>query len=147
MNGPLKILQKRAEEKLQATTRSLGGAQQTLQQAVSQQRRLQGYEQEYQQSLRAGMQARGLRVADLVNHQSFITSLNQVVSQQGQQVAECQQAVARAREAWLQDQRRLTAFNLLLSRRDSARLLAENRREQKVSDEFAQRAVHHGGRV
>ena len=41
---------------------------------------------------------------------------------------------------WKRDKKRLNAFETLKSRGDAARLLKENRLEQKMMDEFAQRA-------
>lgn len=138
--NPMVMLREMAEEKLTTTTRTLGAAQQTWQQAVTQHEQLQGYEREYQQSLRIGMMADGMSVADLVNHQSFILSLSQVVTQQHHHVSHCEQAVSAARQSWLKDRQRLNAFETLITRRESARSLAESRYEQKLMDEFAQRA-------
>ena len=79
VNNPMALLRDMAQETLTETTRALGGVQQQLQQAVVQHEQLQNYEREYQQSLRQGMMGNGMSVADLVNHQSFILSLKQVV--------------------------------------------------------------------
>lgn len=77
VRNPMTMLCEMAEEQLTKTTQALGAVQQNWQQAVTQEQHLQRYEREYQQSLRSGMQSRGMSVADLVNHQSFILSLNQ----------------------------------------------------------------------
>ncbi|MFG6656339.1 flagellar export protein FliJ [Scandinavium sp. M-37] len=134
------MLRDMAEEKLTETTRTLGTMQQTWQEAVNQHQQLQNYEQEYQQSLRRGMTGRGMSVADLVNHQSFILSLNQVVKQHAGHVNTCEKAVDRAKASWISDKQRLNAFETLIVRRETAQAQVESRAEQKMMDEFAQRA-------
>lgn len=129
-----------AQEQLTETTRALGGVQQQLQQAVVQHEQLQHYEQEYQQSLRQGMMDSGMSVADLVNHQSFILSLKQVVKQQEGHVNACEKAVDDVKQNWLHKKQRLNAFETLIERRATAQALIQSRHEQKLMDEFAQRA-------
>ncbi|MEO3991876.1 flagellar export protein FliJ [Pseudocitrobacter cyperus] len=140
VKNPMTLLRDMAEEQLTETTRALGGAQQQLQQAVAQHEQLQHYEQEYQQSLRQGMMDSGMSVADLVNHQSFILSLKQVVKQQEGHVDACGKAVDQVKENWLQNKQRLNAFETLIDRRAAAQALVQSRHEQKLMDEFAQRA-------
>ncbi len=140
LNNPMVMLRDMAEDKLTQTTLALGTAHQSWQQAVTQREQLQGYELEYQQSLRRNMINKGMSMADLVNHQSFILSLNQVVKQHDSHVTRCEQVVSDTKENWISDKQRLNAFETLLTRSEDARLLAESRHEQKLMDEFAQRA-------
>ena len=140
VNNPMTLLRDMAEETLTETTRALGGVQQQLQQAVTQHEQLQHYEQEYQQSLRQGMMGSGMSVADLVNHQSFILSLRQVVKQQQGHVDACEKAVDKVKQNWVHNKQRLNAFETLIERRAKAQALVQNRHEQKLMDEFAQRA-------
>jgi flagellar FliJ protein len=140
VNNPMTLLRDMAEETLTETTRALGGVQQQLQQAVTQHEQLQHYEQEYQQSLRQGMMGSGMSVADLVNHQSFILSLKQVVKQQQGHVDACEKAVDKVKQNWVQNKQRLNAFETLIDRRATAQALVQRRHEQKLMDEFAQRA-------
>ncbi|EOY5737661.1 flagellar export protein FliJ [Enterobacter ludwigii] len=140
VNNPMTLLRDMAQEQLTETTRALGGVQQQLQQAVVQHEQLQHYEQEYQQSLRQGMMDSGMSVADLVNHQSFILSLKQVVKQQEGHVNACEKAVDDVKQNWLHKKQRLNAFETLIERRATAQALIQSRHEQKLMDEFAQRA-------
>ncbi|EGQ5296525.1 flagellar export protein FliJ [Enterobacter cloacae] len=139
-HNPMVLLRDKAQETLTQTTRALGGAQQQLQQAMTQHEQLQHYEQEYQQSLRQGMMSDGMSVADLVNHQSFILSLKQVVKQQAGHVNACEKAVDEVKKNWVQNKQRLNAFETLIERRATAQALVQSRHEQKLMDEFAQRA-------
>lgn len=140
VNNPMTLLRDMAQEQLTETTRALGGVQQQLQQAVVQHEQLQHYEQEYQQSLRQGMMDSGMSLADLVNHQSFILSLKQVVKQQEGHVNACEKAVDDVKQNWMQKKQRLNAFETLIERRATAQALIQSRHEQKLMDEFAQRA-------
>ncbi|MCK7317314.1 flagella biosynthesis chaperone FliJ [Enterobacter cloacae] len=140
VNNPMTLLRDMAQEQLTETTRALGGVQQQLQQAVAQHEQLQHYEQEYQQSLRQGMMDSGMSVADLVNHQSFILSLKQVVKQQEGHVNACEKALDDVKQNWMQKKQRLNAFETLIERRATAQALIQSRHEQKLMDEFAQRA-------
>ncbi|EOZ4637381.1 flagellar export protein FliJ [Enterobacter cloacae] len=140
VNNPMTLLRDMAQEQLTETTRALGGVQQQLQQALVQHEQLQHYEQEYQQSLRQGMMDSGMSVADLVNHQSFILSLKQVVKQQEGHVNACEKAVDDVKQNWMQKKQRLNAFETLIERRATAQALIQSRHEQKLMDEFAQRA-------
>ena len=55
-------------------------------------------------------------------------------------VSTCEQAVDRVKEKWLQKKQRLNAFETLIDRREAALAMAQSRQEQKMMDEFAQRA-------
>lgn len=134
------MLRDMAQEQLTETTRALGSVQQNLQAAVTQHEQLQHYEREYQQSLRQGMMGKGMSLADLVNHQSFILSLNQVVKQQETHVSRCEKAVDKAKASWMKDKQRLNAFETLNTRRETAQAQVQSKLEQKMMDEFAQRA-------
>lgn len=134
------MLRDMAQEQLTETTRALGSVQQNLQAAVTQHEQLQHYEREYQQSLRQGMMGKGMSLADLVNHQSFILSLNQVVKQQETHVSRCEKAVDKAKASWMKDKQRLNAFETLNTRRETVQAQVQSKLEQKMMDEFAQRA-------
>ena len=141
VKNPMVLLQDMAQEKLKETTRALGNVQQVLEGAISQHQQLQSYERDYQHTLRAGMMEKGMSVADLINHQSFILSLNQVVKQHERHLTLCENAVDQARTCWITDKQKLNAFETLNKRRDMFQAQVESRKEQKMMDEFAQRAA------
>ncbi|CNK62648.1 flagellar export protein FliJ [Yersinia mollaretii] len=140
ITSPMDVLRDLAEKTLSDTTVQLGKMQQAHTQAVLQLDQLENFELEYQQQLRSSVVEKGMPIADLLNRQSFIDSLGSVVKQQAGQVAQCQHSVDQTLLAWKQDKRRLNAFETLKSRADAVRMLKENRLEQKMMDEFAQRA-------
>lgn len=138
--SPMKVLCELAEQTLSETTNQLGQVRQVHANAAAQLEQLINYEQEYGRQLQTEMSATGMRVVDLLSHQFFISSLSRVVKQHTGHVAACQQSVDHALDRWKNDKRRLNAFETLVNRADLVQQTKENRLEQKLMDEFAQRA-------
>lgn len=138
--SPMDVLRDLAQQQLDDTTSRLGKVQQDYTRAVTQLEQLEAYEQEYQQNLQSNIVSRGISVVDWVNQQSFIDSLGKVVRQHEGHVTHCKQSVDLTLSSWRSDKQRLNAFDTLKSRAESVRTLKENRLEQKMMDEFAQRA-------
>lgn len=137
---PMDILRDLADKKLSDTTTHLGKMRQEFVQANNQLECLENYEREYCQQMQSNMVGEGMTIIDMLSRQSFIDSLNKVVSHQTQQVAICETLVDNAVSMWRKDKQRLNAFDALKQRSEAIRLLQENRRDQKMMDEFAQRA-------
>lgn len=138
--SPMKMLRELAEQTLNDTTTQLGKMRQAHASAAAQLDQLTAYEQEYGRQLQTTISASGMPVINLLSHQFFISSLNRVVKQHSGHVAACQQSVDHALDRWKQDKQRVNAFETLVSRADRVKQLKEARREQKLMDEFAQRA-------
>lgn len=139
--NPMNILRDLADKKLQDTITHLGKMRQQHAQATDQLTSLENYEREYSQQMHSSITGKGMTVVDLLSHQSFINSLSKVITQQAHQVDICETSVDNAMGDWRKDKQRLNAFDTLKQRADSLRLLQENRRDQKMMDEFAQRAT------
>ncbi|WP_145579850.1 flagellar export protein FliJ [Yersinia vastinensis] len=140
ITNPMDVLRELAEQTLSDTTVQLGKVQQAYAHAATQLKQLESFELEYQQQLRTNVASKGMPVAELLNRQSFIDSLGSVVKQHAGHVTQCQQSVDQTLLTWKHDKQRLNAFETLKSRADSKRMLKESRQEQKMMDEFAQRA-------
>lgn len=138
---PMDVLRELADKKLTDTTTHLGKMRQEFARASDQLERLENYEREYCQQMQSHATGEGMTVIDLIARQSFIASLNQVVNKQLQQVKVCENSVDMALHAWRSDKQRLNAFDALKHRADNARQLQESKRDQKLMDEFAQRAA------
>jgi flagellar FliJ protein len=65
-----------------------------------------------------------------------------VVHQHAGHVTTCKKSVDLVLTSWRSDKQRLNAFDTLKSRAETVRALKESRYEQKLMDEFAQRARH-----
>lgn len=137
---PMDMLRDLADKTLSETTVELGKVQQVYSKAATQLDELKSYEQEYQQLMQETVIREGMSVVNLIAHSAFIDSLNNVVKQHASHVADCQASVDRTMQVWRQNKQRLNAFETLKHRADSVRDLKESRQEQKMMDEFAQRA-------
>lgn len=139
VTNAMDFLRELAEQTLTDTTSQLGKVQQAYNHAAKQLGQLEDFELEYQQQLRVTVSGKGILVADLLNRQSFIDSLGGVVKQQANHVTKCLNIVDETLATWRSDKQRLNAFEMLKSRADRVQILKENRHEQKLMDEFAQR--------
>lgn len=137
---PMDVLRDLADKALGETTTALGKAQLRYSKAATQLSELESYEQEYQQLMQETIVREGMSVVNLIAHSAFIDSLNNVVQQHASHVATCRTSVDQTLQIWQQDKQRLNAFETLKSRADSLKLQQEARLEQKIMDEFAQRA-------
>ncbi|ECG4848190.1 flagellar export protein FliJ [Morganella morganii] len=140
-HDPMDVLRDLADKKLTDTTNHLGKMRQEYAHANNQLTSLENYEQEYQQQMQSGMTDKGMTVIELLSHQSFIASLGKVINHQKHQVELCQHSVDNAVGLWHKDKQRLNAFDTLKQRAEVARVMQENRRDQKLMDEFAQRVT------
>jgi len=134
------ILQRLADKKLNQTAVELGKTRQEHLQATDQLELLAGYQRKYCQTMQTNIIEKGMRVIDIHLYQAFINDLNNVVTLQEQRVEHCEDRVDSMVTVWRQDKQRLNAFTTLNERAEVTRLLHENRREQKLMDDFAQRS-------
>ena len=74
-----------------------------------------------------------------MNYQRFLTQLETAIGQQRQAAAWQQDNVNKARELWQQRYARLEGLRKLVQRYLQEARQAEDKREQKMLDEFAQR--------
>lgn len=138
--SPMTVLRELAEKSLDSATSKLGEMRTAHATAVVQHDRLVSYQQEYREQLLASVAGQGVSILHLVNHSAFITDLGNAVQQQKGYVAQCEQSVDHALNAWRQDKKRFNAYSTLKNRADSAVALKVSRQEQKMMDEFAQRS-------
>jgi flagellar FliJ protein len=74
-----------------------------------------------------------------MGYQRFLSQLETAIGQQRQAVAWHLNSVNKAREVWQQRYARLEALRKLVQRYQHEARLAEDKREQKMLDELAQR--------
>ncbi|MED5558405.1 MAG: flagellar export protein FliJ, partial [Pseudomonadota bacterium] len=93
------------------------------------------YRVEYAERLQQAMRD-GIDPATMYNYQQFLASLDAALSRARQALAAQQKRVQQSQQHWQQEQRKLSSYDTLASRR----LLEEHRRqarhEQKVSDDM-----------
>ena len=117
---------------------NLGRCQRLLTQAEVKQGELERYRGDYQhQWLTLGRQ--GVSGQWLMGYQRFLSQLETAIDQQRQAAAWHLNSVNKARELWQQRYARLEALRKLVQRYQHEARLAEDKREQKMLDELAQR--------
>ncbi|MBB2495899.1 flagellar export protein FliJ [Aquipseudomonas ullengensis] len=127
-----------AERAEREAARQLGHFQGLLNKAEVQLGELERYRGDYQQQwITEGRQ--GVSGQWLMNYQRFLTQLESAIGQQMNTVNWHRDNLAKARDAWQQRYARLEGLRKLVQRYiDEARQI-EDRREQKLLDELAQR--------
>jgi flagellar FliJ protein len=127
-----------AERAEREAARGLGRCQQLLTQAEVKLGELERYRGDYQQQwLTQGQQ--GVSGQWLMGYQRFLSQLETAIGQQRQALAWHLSSVNKARELWQQRYARLEALRKLVQRYQHEARLAEDKREQKMLDELAQR--------
>lgn len=114
----------------------LAGERQSERQVASQLESLNRYRLEYAERLQQAMRE-GIDPASMHNYQQFLASLDTALQRARQALDAQQQRVQQSQRQWQQEQKRLSAFDTLVSRRDAERQRQEERREQRTSDEMA----------
>ena len=127
-----------AERAEREAAQALGRCQQQLRQAQGKLGELERYRGDYQQQwISQGQQ--GVSGQWLMNYQRFLTQLETAIGQQRQAAAWQQDNVDKARAVWQLRYARLEGLRKLVQRYLQEAQQAQDRREQKMLDEFAQR--------
>ncbi|RLM27222.1 flagellar biosynthesis chaperone FliJ [Brenneria alni] len=136
--SPMETLRDLAQKDADEAAVLLGKVRQSHLQAQKQLDMLLQYEDDYRQQLQNDL-GKGIDSGNWYNYQQFIQTLEKAIEQHRQQLALWNQRLQQAIQAWQAKQQRLNAFVTLHERATQKLLLKENRREQKLMDEFAQR--------
>ncbi len=138
--SPLITLRDLAQDAVEQATRQLGLVRKAQQAAEQQLSMLLNYQDEYRQKLNNQLSG-GMESSNWQNYQQFIGTLEQAIAQHRQQLTQWGEKVDHAMKQWQDKQQRLNAFETLHTRAQSAELQLENKRDQKLMDEFAQRSA------
>jgi flagellar FliJ protein len=130
----LELMQTRADE----ATRRLARLIAAEQDARSKLQMLQQYRDEYAARFRDAAR-NGLAQREWRNYQAFLDRLDEAIGQQGKAVNQQIQHTLAGQNEWQAHRTRLKAFDTLSERHRASELAEENRREQKLQDEFATR--------
>jgi len=129
-----------AQDAVEQATQQLGQVRKAQQAAEQQLSMLLNYQDEYRQKLNNQLSG-GMESSNWQNYQQFIGTLEQAITQHRQQLTQWGEKVESAVKHWQDKQQRLNAFETLHTRAQSAQLQLENKRDQKLMDEFAQRSA------
>ncbi|HLA30171.1 MAG TPA: flagellar export protein FliJ [Pseudomonas sp.] len=133
--APVIAMAERAERE---AALQLGHCQGLLRQAEVQLGELERYRGDYQQQWISEGQ-RGVSGQWLMNYQRFLSQLETAIGQQRQSVAWHRANMDKVREVWQQRYARLEGLRKLVKRYLEEARQAEDKREQKLLDELAQR--------
>ncbi|MDT3249894.1 flagella biosynthesis chaperone FliJ [Serratia plymuthica] len=137
--SPLITLRDLAQDAVEQATQQLGQVRKAQQAAEQQLSMLLNYQDEYRQKLNHQL-SDGMDSSHWQNYQQFIGTLEQAIEQHRNQLMQWGQKVDHAMKQWQDKQQRLNAFDTLHTRAQSAERQRENKRDQKLMDEFAQRS-------
>ncbi|PWC17416.1 flagellar export protein FliJ [Brenneria corticis] len=137
--SPLITLRELAQQEVEKAAGQLGQVRQAHQQAEQQLNMLLNYQDDYRQKLNTTMSG-GMANNSWQNYQQFIQTLDSAIEQHRQQLLQWTSRLDLAMKAWQEKQQRLNAFETLQDRETTRQVARDNRIEQKLMDEFAQRA-------
>jgi flagellar FliJ protein len=127
--------------------RELGEAQRQLADAEARLEELRNYAREYRDAFRKRAEE-GTGIRKLRDFQAFLARLEEAIRAQEQIVAQARERVAGSRHNWQGAAQKVKAVDAVAGRWQREELRAGEKREQKESDERAQRlAISAGGKV
>jgi flagellar FliJ protein len=136
----LQTLLERAEQERDAAAAALRQAEALVAQAAQQAQALDTYRGEYDQRWTTRFQQAG--TPELLHcHRGFGQRLDQAITHQQTNTRHLDQRQQQARSLLIAREQRVAAVRKLISRRQAELLAADNRRDQRSTDEAAQRAA------
>lgn len=142
----MNVLIELAQNGVDAAAGSLQSISQQHEQALHQMHTLQEYRTDYMQRLQETAGS-GLSVSNYHNFRQFIATLDEAITQQNKVVGQLGDRLARGREAWHTEKRRLASYETLQSRYAEQRALTQNRSEQRANDDLSARQFRQSGRL
>lgn len=127
-----------AETRERTAAKALGACQQELREQEERMAQLQAYRMEYMQRFQTAGQT-GINGAGLREWQQFLASLDTAIEQQRRQVELIRRRCEEKRQEWLRLRGKQKAVEKVVARYRADELHTAAKREQKESDEFAQR--------
>ncbi|MBK5939777.1 flagellar export protein FliJ [Halochromatium roseum] len=133
--SPLDMLTELAREARDRAGQALASERNNERMVAQQLESLGTYRAEYAQRLQKAM-CEGIDPATMQNYQQFLSALDDALTRAKQALAAQQQRVLKTQKQWQNEQCRLSSYNTLTARRAMQEQVAENRREQRLNDEF-----------
>lgn len=131
----LEMLSNLAKDARDQAGQLLAKERQTEQQAQAQLHALHRYRAEYSERLQTAMR-QGIDPASMYNYQQFLASLDAALTRARQALTDQQRRVEKSQEQWRQEQRKLSSYDTLASRRHLEAQRHGARQEQKLNDDL-----------
>ena len=135
-SDPLIIVLKLATEAEEQAAMQLKSAQFEKQKRQGQLDALNNYRLDYMKQMK-GQQGQSLSANQYHQFHQFIKQVDNAITQQVAAVKDAEQQVGYRQSHWLEKQQKRKAIEMLLAKKAQKAQIAESRREQKMSDEFA----------
>lgn len=135
----LAVLLEQAEAQRNAALAAFNQARSRRDGARDQARDLEAYRNDYQQRWNQQFQSRGAGLDILRCYQAFADRLELALAQQAHAIEVCEQTLVRANDTLAAHELRVASVRKLIERREDEARRGAERREQRASDEMAQR--------
>lgn len=134
----LKMLDEIAAKEVELATEALARAMKAESEAQSKYDMLIEYRQGYLENMNRSL-ATGMSAEAYQNFQNFLKKLDQAITGQEDVVKFAKQQVKVHRELWQESQRKKLSYDVLIERSDKREHKVEQKKDQKMMDEFATR--------
>jgi flagellar FliJ protein len=134
----LKMLEEIAAKEVELATEALAKAMKVVDEAQAKYDMLLDYRKGYQDNLNANL-TKGMSAEAYQNFQNFFKKLDHAITGQKDVVNFSEQQVKVHRALWQESQRKKLSYDVLITRSDKRVLKVEQKRDQKLMDEFATR--------
>lgn len=136
----LKMLQEISAKEVDMAAEDLAKAMKSVSEAKAKHTMLLEYRQDYEKNLKK-VSGSGMGAEAYQNFQNFFTKLDQAIVGQLEVVEMAEQNVKVSRHLWQESQRKKLSYDVLLNRSDKREYKVEQKKDQKMMDEFAMRAT------
>lgn len=134
-SSPLDTLADLARDARDQAGQSLASERNNERHVAEQLESLRRYRLEYAQRLQQAMHG-GVDPATMRNYQQFLASLDDALARARQALAAQQQRVSQTQQQWHSEQRKVSSYDTLVSRRAMQDRLMASRQEQRSTDEI-----------
>jgi flagellar FliJ protein len=142
---PLQSLLDLSQSRMDDAARRLGQLLASEQEVEKTLALLEQYREEYETRFRQAAQT-GLTREEWSNYQSFLSRLDEAVSQQRALVHASKQRTVDGQKEWLDKRNRVKAFDALSQRHKANEAYSEAKTEQRAQDEHAAKSFRNDGR-
>lgn len=133
----LQILIDHAEERSSQAARELKHLRLRWNQEEHKKNQLEEYLLDYRERLSLSA-TQGINMTVMMDFRRFISKIELAITTQEEEIKKCKLQWEDAQRIWQECERELKAYKALRTRHEQAELVKENRRDQKMLDEFAQ---------
>lgn len=139
---PLQPLLDHSRHRMEAAHRSLRVLRQQEEEARRRLQELEGFRQEYCDRLKHSV-AGGMHIHLMRDYHAFLAKIEQAIRHQTELVSEAHGRWESAHKHWLAERQKVEAYEVLAKRHRQRELHREERRDQRLTDEHAAKAVLH----